>query len=192
MNLLTLSTLSFAMSMDAFAVAVVKGSMDKNPKFIHAAKNGLFFGIVEAIAPVIGFWLGSAASGYIKEYDHWIAFILLVLLELKFLKEALTNNDKKILDEMDNTSRHFIFLLVTAIATSIDSVIVGVSLAFLSVNIYLAALLIGFFTTVMATLGLYLGNHLGVKFGKWAMLFGAITLIFMGIVILYSHLTDLA
>lgn len=75
MNLLTLSTLSFAMSMDAFAVAVVKGSMDKNPKFIHAAKNGLFFGIVEAIAPVIGFWLGSAASGYIKEYDHWIAFI---------------------------------------------------------------------------------------------------------------------
>lgn len=158
MNLLTLSTLSFAMSMDAFAVAVVKGSMDKNPKFIHAAKNGLFFGIVEAIAPVIGFWLGSAASVYIKEYDHWIAFILLVLLGLKFLKEVLTNNDKKILDETDNTSRHFIFLLVTAIATSIDSVIVGVSLAFLSVNIYLAALLIGFFTTVMATLGLYLGK----------------------------------
>lgn len=70
MNLLTLSTLSFLMSMDAFAVAVAKGSMDKNPKFIHAAKNGLFFGIVETIAPIIGFWLDSVASGYIKEYDH--------------------------------------------------------------------------------------------------------------------------
>ena len=165
MNILALTSLSFGMSMDAFAAALAKGATNKHPSWLMALKGGVFFGTVEAIAPMIGFFLAKVASDRVASFDHWIAFGLLLFLGVRFIGEAY--KDTNMIQETPNANQTM--LLMTAIATSIDSVVIGVSLAFLQVNIYLACILIGFATTLMATLGLYLGNRLGAYFGRLAM-----------------------
>lgn len=188
MTLISLIALSFGMSMDAFASAIAKGATHAHPNFMRAFKAGLLFGVIEGIAPIIGWLLGGAAHGWLSHIDHWVAFILLVLLALRFIYEALSPSDKDGQDEPSTPKNSLILMIVTAIATSIDSMVVGVSLAFLEVNIYLAALFIGIATTIMATAGLYLGNRLGRRFGKVAMFIGGVVLFGIGTTILYSHL----
>lgn len=184
MNIFALTSLSFGMSMDAFAAATAKGATNKHSNFIRALQAGLFFGVVEAVAPLIGYGLGSVVSEQVASIDHWLAFVLLTILGVRFIVQAF--NDKP----YDNERQQGCWLLVmTAIATSVDSMVVGVSLAFLHVNIGLACLLIGVATTIMATLGLYLGNRLGQRFGRWAMALGGVVLMVIGVLILYSHLT---
>ena len=191
MNAFALMSLSVGMSMDAFTAALAKGATDKRPTLITAFKGGLLFGVVEAVAPILGYVLTKAASGYlvgdyIATFDHWIAFVLLMCLGLCFIHQALGNPNKE--DEHDGDDSFFVMLL-TAVATSIDSMVVGVSLAFLHVDIWIAALMIGITTTLMATLGLYLGNRLGRSFGKVAMAVGGMVLMMIGMSILYMHLT---
>lgn len=185
MNLLALTSLSFGMSMDAFAAALAKGAADKNSNWILALKGGVFFGVVEAIAPMLGFLLAKVASDQVASFDHWIAFVLLMVLGMRFMTQAIWGGQSSTQVIASNQA----MLLMTAIATSIDSMVVGVSLAFLEVNIYLACALIGLTTTLMATIGLYLGNRLGRYFGKVAMAFGGVVLMVIGSGILYSHLT---
>lgn len=186
MNLLTLTTLSFGMAMDAFAVAIAKGASNPHPRFFRALQGGLFFGVVEGIAPFIGYYLGRAAENWVQAFDHWLAFGLLGVLGLRFIYGAIkTDND----EQADASTQNFALMLITAIATSIDSVVVGASLAFLDVNIYLACALIGLATTIMATGGLYLGNRLGAKFGRYAMGVGGLVLIGIGGFILMTHLS---
>lgn len=186
MNVIALSSLSVGMSMDAFAAALAKGATNNKPSFFYALKGGLFFGVVEAIAPMVGFLLAKIASDTVAEIDHWLAFILLMFLGGRFLWQAKygdTDSDPSVPND------DWWMLIITAVATSVDSMVVGVSLAFLQVNIYLACLLIGLATTVMATIGLYLGHRLGRQMGKWAMVAGALVLMIIGVLILYSHLT---
>ncbi len=187
MNLFALTALSFGMAMDAFAVAVAKGASDSHPRFLRALQGGLFFGVVEGIAPFIGYYLGKAAESWVQTFDHWVAFGLLGVLGVRFIYAAMNGDD----DEDDGApTQNFALMLVTAIATSIDSVVVGVSLAFLEVNIYLACVLIGIATTIMASGGLYLGNRLGARFGRYAMSVGGLMLIGIGVFILITHLSS--
>lgn len=183
MNIIALTSLSFGMSMDAFAAALAKGATDKHPRFIKALKGGLFFGVIEGIAPLMGFLLGTVASDKVASFDHWVAFGLLGFLGVRFIREALYGT------QSDQPQRiGFAMLLLTAVATSVDSVVVGVSLAFLEANIWLASVLIGMATAIMATTGLYVGHRLSEQFGRVAMGCGGVVLMVIGVFILYTHL----
>lgn len=187
LNIVTLSVLSLAMSTDAFAASITKGSTLKSPRVLSAIKLGLIFGSIEAIAPVIGWLIGSAGAEYVEAYDHWIAFVLLVGLGVHMLLESRKEDD----DEDDTLTatnkRSLMATLLTAVGTSIDAMTVGISLAFMKVNIYLAAAMIGLATTIMVTIGSLLGNVISGWVGKKAEAIGGIALVLIGCGILYSH-----
>ena len=187
LNIVTLSVLSLAMSTDAFAASITKGSTLKSPRVLSAIKLGLIFGCIEAIAPVIGWLIGSAGAEYVEAYDHWIAFVLLVGLGVHMLLESRKEDD----DEDDTLTatnkRSLMATLLTAVGTSIDAMTVGISLAFMKVNIYLAAAMIGLATTIMVTIGSLLGNVISGWIGKKAEAIGGIALVLIGCGILYSH-----
>lgn len=188
MGIISLMALALGMSMDAFATAIAKGATYQNPSLTRALKAGVLFGVIEGVAPIIGWLLGEAAQSWLSHVDHWVAFALLSFLAFKFMRDALTG-DVQIKDDQQNMAKSgFGLMLITAVATSIDSLVVGVSLAFLEVNIWLAAALIGLATMIMVTLGLYLGNRLGRRFGRVAMFVGGVVLLMIGTMILVSHL----
>ena len=187
LNIITLSVLSLAMSTDAFAASITKGSTLKNPRVLSAIKLGLLFGCIEAIAPIVGWLIGSAGADYVEAFDHWIAFVLLVGLGVHMLLESRKEDDDDEKELAPNTKRSFIATLLTAAGTSIDAMTVGISLAFMKVNIYLAAAMIGLATTIMVTIGALLGNVMSGWVGKKAEAIGGVALIFIGCGILYSH-----
>jgi len=189
LNPLSQLLLSFAMSTDAFAAAIGKGSGLHKPRFTEALRAGLIFGTIEAITPIIGWLIGQAASRFVLEWDHWIAFILLVGLGLHMIHAGLSTDED---EPEDRPARHsFWVLAVTAVATSIDALAVGVSLAFVEVNILVAALCIGLATTLMVTLGMLLGRMLGQLVGKRAEILGGVVLMLVGATILYEHFASL-
>lgn len=186
MNPISLIFLAFAMSTDAFAAAIGKGSSLHKPRLVEALRTGLIFGVIEAITPVIGWLLGQAASQYVEQWDHWIAFTLLLLLGVHMVHAGLKPDD----EEEEKQSQHaFWILAVTAFATSIDALAVGVGLAFVDVNIWVAAAAIGLATMTMVTLGTLLGRALGSVVGKRAEIVGGIVLMLVGATILHEHLT---
>ncbi len=174
------------MSTDAFAASITKGSTLKNPRVLSAIKLGLLFGCIEAIAPIVGWLIGSAGADYVEAFDHWIAFVLLVGLGIHMLLESRKDDDNE--EELaPNSKRSFIATVLTAVGTSIDAMTVGISLAFMKVNIYLAAAMIGLATTIMVTIGALLGNVMSGWVGKKAEAIGGVALILIGCGILYSH-----
>ena len=190
MNPIALLLLALSMSTDAFSVAISKGASLKNPRFIEAFRMGVIFGTIEAITPIIGWLIGHYATSFIdasfiEAWDHWVAFVILAALGLHMLYEGLKPSDEM----AEAPSRHsFLKLAITAFGTSIDAMAVGVSLAFVKVNILLAAGLIGLATTIMVTLGVMLGKVLGSLIGHRAEIFGGVMLIAIGAWILFSHL----
>lgn len=188
MNIISVIVLAFGMSMDSFATAIAKGATYQNPSLVRAFKAGVLFGAIEGVAPIIGWLLGEAAQGWLSHVDHWLAFVLLGFLAIKFMRDALKGDVQIKGDQQTMAKSGFGLTLITAVATSIDSLVVGVSLAFLEVNIWLAAVLIGLATMIMVTLGLYLGNRLGLRFGRVAMFVGGVVLLMIGTTILVSHL----
>ncbi len=184
MNFLTLILLAFAMSTDAFAASIGKGVKIKTPRFGYALKMGLTFGTIEATTPVIGWFIGKAAASYIEAWDHWIALLLLVGLGVHMIYQSVSSAEE---DNATPEKPSFAFVILTAFGTSIDAMAVGVSLAFISVNIALAAALIGFATFMMVTIGIMLGSALGSLIGKRAEIFGGVTLILVGLWIFFSH-----
>lgn len=188
MSIISLMALAFGMSMDAFATAIAKGATYQNPSLVRALKAGVLFGAIEGVAPIIGWLLGEAAQGWLSHVDHWLAFVLLGFLAIKFMRDGLKGDVQIKGDQQTMAKSGFGLMLITAVATSIDSLVVGVSLAFLEVNIWLAAVLIGLATMIMVTLGLYLGNRLGLRFGRVAMFVGGVVLLMIGTTILVSHL----
>ena len=187
MNPISIALLSLAMSTDAFAAAVGKGSALKNPQWREALRTGLIFGTFESITPIIGWMLGSFAASYVSAWDHWIAFILLGALGIRMIWAGWHPDEDEVVDK---PSQHSFWLLaVTGLATSIDAMAVGVGLAFLDVNIYPIALCIGLTTFVMVTLGVMVGKVLGTIAGKRAEIVGGILLIGIGCAILYEHLS---
>ena len=185
MNLSATILLAFGMSMDAFAASIGKGATLHKPKFSEALRTGLIFGVIETLTPLIGWGLGMLASQFVLEWNHWIAFILLMFLGGRMVLEGFrTETD----DTGEAPHRHGFWLLVTtAIATSLDAMAVGVGLAFLQVNILTPALAIGCATLVMSTLGMMIGRFIGPLLGKRAEILGGIVLIGIGIEILWSH-----
>ena len=189
MNLASTALLAMAMSTDAFAAAVGKGTALRQPRWSEALRTGAIFGVIEAITPLVGWALGYAASGYVKAWDHWIAFVLLAVLGLRMLVGALRTPDANA--EEKPSSHGFWLLAITGFATSIDAMAVGVGLAFLDVNIVPVAAAIGFATFAMVTLGVMVGRVLGKVAGRWAEAIGGLLLIGIGTLILYEHLTAL-
>ncbi|HKM15494.1 MAG TPA: manganese efflux pump MntP [Marinospirillum sp.] len=185
MNPIALILLAFAMSTDAFAAAIGKGASLKKPQFSEALRTGLIFGSIEAITPLIGWLIGKSAAAYVQAWAHWIAFLLLLALGLHMIYEGLRPHS----DEIEKPARHsFITISLTALGTSIDSMAVGIGLAFINVNIWIAASLIGLATTLMVTLGVMIGGTVNALLGHRAEVFGGLTLIAVGIWILSGHI----
>lgn len=186
MNPISLIFLALAMSTDAFAAAIGKGASLNKPRFIEALRTGLIFGVIETITPIIGWGIGQAATKYVENWDHWIAFTLLLALGVHMIYNGIKHEDAA---EEKPDQHSFFILAVTAFATSIDALAVGVGLAFVNVNILVAALAIGLATTTMVTIGVMLGRVLGTVVGKRAEIIGGIVLILVGSTILYEHLS---
>ncbi|GAB3105119.1 manganese efflux pump MntP [Lysobacter terrae] len=188
MNPISILLIGMAMSTDAFAAAIGKGAAMARPRLPQALRAGLIFGVVEAITPVLGWLLGTAASRFIEAWDHWIAFVLLAALGLHMIWQALQPADPEA-EEDDDTHSNVFKLAIAGLATSIDAMAVGVGLAFADVNIAVVAVVIGLCTFTMVTLGIMLGRALGMIIGKRAEIAGGIILIAVGGVILYEHLS---
>lgn len=170
------------LSMDAFAVAVCKGlKMPKiNPK--QTAIIALFFGGFQALMPLIGYFLGKQFEEYIVSIDHWITFILLGIIGGKMIYESF----KK--DEEDEGGFSIKELFVLAIATSIDALAVGITFAFLKVNIVISVSLIGVTTFILSAIGVFIGHKFGEKYKSKAEFAGGLILILIGLKILLEHL----
>ena len=183
MSLLELFILAVGLSMDAFAVSICKGLAMKQIKFKHMLIVGLWFGGFQALMPLIGYFLGIQFETYITAYDHWIAFILLAFIGGNMIKEALSNEE-----ETADASLAVKIMLVLAIATSIDALALGVTFAFLQVNIWEAVSFIGVVTFLFSVAGLKIGNVFGTKYKSKAEFVGGVILILLGIKILLEHL----
>ena len=186
MNIVSTLLLALAMSTDAFAAAVGKGAALHQPRLREALKTGIIFGVIEAITPLIGWLLGRAAAPYVMAWDHWIAFVLLGLLGIRMIRSGLSTTHQAAETRPD---RHgFAVLALTGLATSLDAMAVGASLAFIDVNIVSTAAVIGMATMIMVTIGFMIGKMLGVAIGKRAEMIGGIILIGIGTAIVAEHM----
>jgi putative Mn2+ efflux pump MntP len=183
-GILSTAILAFSMSTDAFAVSIGKGAGLHKPQLREAFRTGAIFGAVEASTPVIGWLLGLAASSYVQDIDHWIAFFVLGGIGLKMIIESRRTD----VNAPQRTSNGLWRLALTALGTSIDSMAVGVSLSVLGAPIAVTAASIGLATFTMVTLGLMTGQYLGSRFGKGAELCGGAALVFLGTKTLLEHL----
>lgn len=176
--------IGLAMSTDAFAAAIGKGAAMQRPRWGDALKAGLIFGLIEAVTPVVGWWLGRSALPWVEAFDHWIAFALLAALGAHMIYAGLRGGDA----DPDAPRQHGIWALAaTGFATSIDALAVGVGLAFLDVSILVMATVIGLCTLVMVTIGVMLGRALGAMAGRRAEVLGGVILILIGMSIVYEH-----
>ena len=187
MGFLELFLLAVGLSMDAFAVSICKGLSVKKARLKESVICGVWFGGFQALMPLIGFFLGTLFADAIKAIDHWVAFGLLAIIGANMLKEFFEEE----CCECENHNNDFAFktMLVMAIATSIDALAVGISLAMAgNVNIFAAVALIGATTFAFSALGVRIGNVFGSRFEKPAQLCGGIILILLGVKILLEHL----
>ncbi|OHV07533.1 manganese efflux pump MntP [Kushneria phosphatilytica] len=190
MTPISMAILALAMSTDAFAASLAKGTALRRPGWFEILRTGLIFGAVETITPLIGWGIGSLASRFVSEWDHWVAFTLLLILGLRMIYEGLASKDETASGKGRAQSRHSSrSLILTAIATSLDAMAVGVGLAFAEVDILLAALAIGLATTLMTIVGVSLGQVLKQAIGRMAEILGGVVLIMIGASILYEHLS---
>lgn len=183
MDLLSLCILAVGLSMDAFAVSICKGLAMDRVTLKKAGIVGLWFGGFQALMPAIGYLLGSQFEQFITAIDHWIAFILLGIIGASMIKEALSKDEEHATASLDMKT---MFLL--AVATSIDALAVGVTFAFLQVNILAAVLFIGMTTLILSMIGVKVGNIFGLRYKTKAEIAGGVILILMGIKILLEHL----
>ena len=185
MSLLDLFLIAVGLSMDAFAVSICKGLALRKIKLKHCAICGLWFGGFQALMPLIGYLVGYRFQDLVTGYDHWIAFVLLLLIGVNMIREALGHGGE---DEAD-PSLGVKTMLLLAVATSIDALAVGVNFAFIpGTNIVAAVCFIGATTCVLSMIGVKVGNVFGVKYKSKAELAGGAILIFLGIKILLEHL----
>lgn len=186
MGFIELMMLAIGLSMDAFAVSVCKGLSMKKAGIKEGTICGVWFGGFQALMPVIGFFLGMLFAKQIEDFDHWVAFLLLALIGANMLKEAFSKCDCCEEQDADLSVKT---MFVMAVATSIDALAVGISLAMAgNVNIWIAMALIGLVTFVMCTAGVKIGNIFGSRYEKKAEVAGGIILILLGLKILLEHL----
>ena len=185
MPLWIMISLAFGMSMDAFAVSICKGLSMKKASIKQMSICGIWFGGFQALMPIVGFFLGSLFADKIEKFDHWVAFGLLVVIGLNMLKEAFSKCDCEECDA--DLSVKTMFLM--AVATSIDALAVGISLAMTDdVNIFVTAGIIGVVTCAMCMAGVKIGNIFGSRFEKKAQIAGGVILILLGVKLLLEGL----
>lgn len=182
MSLLELFLIAVAVSMDAFAVAICKGLSMQKATFKKVLTVGLYFGIFQAIMPLIGYILGVQFREIIESIDHWFAFILLAFIGINMIKESMNN------ESCPNSDLGFKSMLVLAISTSIDALAVGITLAFLKVDVFQSVSFIGIVTFILSMVGVKIGNIFGAKYKSKAELVGGIVLICIGLKILLEHI----
>lgn len=183
MTVFEIFLIGIGLSMDAFAVSICKGLSVGKVNGRHMLTAGLWFGGFQALMPLVGYLLGSAFERYVTEIDHWVAFILLSVIGANMIKESLGKDG-----ERQNSSFSFMSMLMVAVATSIDALAVGITFAFLQVNIWFAIAIIGCTTFVISAAGIKIGSVFGAKYKAKAEFFGGAVLICLGIKILVEHL----
>ena len=189
MTFFELSSSASGLSMDAFAVSICKGPFHAEDRQKVYALHRPLFGGFQALMPLTGYLLGSQFSGYIERFDHWIAFVLLALIGFNMIKESREEEEE---EEKPYAGVNFKELLILAVATSIDALAVGVTFAFLQVNIVSAITIIGCTTFVISIAGVYVGNVFGSRYKSRAELTGGVILILIGLKILLEHLGVIA
>ena len=187
MGFAELLLLAVGLSMDAFAVSICKGLAMKRATLKAELTCGLWFGGFQALMPLIGFFLGNLFAGAIEAVDHWVACLLLVIIGVNMLKEAFGQDEE--CDSCGSADLGVKTMFVMAVATSIDALAVGMSLAMAGdVNILQAVILIGICTCGLSMAGVKIGSIFGSRFEKKAQLAGGIILILLGVKILLEHL----
>ena len=188
MSFFEIFMIGVGLSMDAFAVAICKGlnmrKLDKGQTLVIA----LFFGGFQALMPFLGWLLGKQFESYITSFDHWIAFVLLAFIGGKMIWDVFKGDDKDEAYCRASARLDIKELFVLAIATSIDALAVGISFAFLQVNIGFAITLIGCTTFVLSAAGVFVGHTFGAKYEDQATVVGGVILILIGLKILLEHL----
>lgn len=182
MSLWELFIIAVGLSMDAFAVSVCKGLSMEKMKWKYGVLTGIYFGGFQALMPLIGYSLGIRFSSLITSVDHWIAFVLLALIGGNMIRESRGGAEQM------NDSFDVRTMLLLAVATSIDALAVGVTFAFLNVEILPAVAFIGSITFLLSAVGIKVGNVFGCRFKSKAELAGGVILILMGVKILAEHL----
>lgn len=188
MGFVELALVAIGLSMDAFAVSVCKGLGMRKLNWRHALVIALFFGAFQGLMPVIGWALGTQFESYITSIDHWIAFALLALIGAKMLWDAFHEKDECAECAEGEERLDVKELVMLAIATSIDALAIGITFAFLRVDIVAAALTIAATTFVLSFAGVAAGNQFGSRFRKPATVAGGVVLILIGLKILLEHL----
>lgn len=184
MGIVTIILVGIGLSFDTFAVSISTGLVANHIRFWQATKVALVLAFFQGLMPLVGWLVGIQVEGYVKEFDHWLAFSLLSLIGGKMILESLKPEEKR------NNFNPFkpVVLIGMAISTSIDALVVGVTFAFIDVNIYLSVFIIGFITYVVAMLGMLFGKKAGERFGKRMEIVGGIMLVLIGLKILIEHL----
>jgi manganese efflux pump family protein len=175
--------IAFGLAMDAFAVSVAAGIQVTALDYRHVSRLALSFGFFQFFMPVIGWLAGRGLSQWVGAVDHWIAFALLAAIGGKMLWESVCPPENPAQDPTRGWT-----LLILSVATSIDALAVGLSLAFLEVSIWVPSLVIGVVAAILSAVGAFFGSRLGRRFGVWAERFGGLVLIAIGVRILVSHL----
>lgn len=187
MTFLEVLLIGIGLSMDAFAVALCKGLSMRKFNFKAGLVIALFFGFFQAFMPFIGWLVCKNFEKYITKFDHWIAFVLLAFIGVKMIVDSI--KDMKKPDDVESEFKLKIGeLFVLAIATSIDALAVGISFAFLSINIWSSIAIIGITTFILSLGGIVIGNKFGARFKTKAEIAGGIILVLIGLKILLEHL----
>ena len=183
MDLVSVVLIGIGLAMDAFAVSICKGLAMKKPTIRAIVIVGLWFGFFQMLMPIIGYHLGDAMYDLISDYDHWIAFALLAIIGVNMIREGLSDEDEGI-----DAGIGVKVMLLLAIATSIDALAVGISLAMTESSILEPALIIGIITFAISAAGVKIGSVFGDRFGSKAEIAGGIILICIGLkIILESY-----
>ena len=187
MDIIEIIAIGVGLAMDSFAVSICKGLSMKKLRWKSAIAIALYFGIFHMGMPVLGYFLGTAFSGIVNRVDHWIAFILLVIIGSKMIISSFSKKKQKNLDDVSFKS-----MIALVVATSIDALAIGVTFAFFETNILVSASIIGGITFGLSVLGVIIGHKFGGKLGKKAELLGGVILIAIGLKILLEHLGIIA
>ena len=182
MDPISIILLGIGLAMDAFAVSICKGLAMRTPSIRSMVIIGIWFGGFQALMPIIGYFLGESFYDYIADFDHWVAFGLLVLIGLNMIREVMSGEEEDIDDDI---GIRIMFLL--AVATSIDALAVGISMAMDGANIWVDASVIGVVTFLISVIGVKLGSVVGDRYSNKAKLAGGVILILIGVKILLEH-----
>ena len=187
--LIQILLIGVSVSMDAFAVSIGKGLTVKKLRGVDAFKTALWFGGFQALFPLLGYFAASTFSKYVTAVDHWIIFGLLALIGGNMMREAFEEDEENAKETAEFDWRH---MLPLAVACSIDAFAVGVSFAFMKVNIWFSVIVISVVTGAFSTAGLYIGRVFGARWQKPAQIAGGAVLVLLGLKVLLEHLGFIA